>query len=157
MSIVKPSPAALADFWAEFTTATGNVGEPDDVFAFGDSAEMADELAALVLAGTKRATAGAMAQYEAEGLRPRAGDLSVVHLGDGTPVAVIRMTDVQVGFLTSVTDDFAWEEGEGERTRDWWIAAHQEYFRRSLPTAGLSYDDHLDVVFERFEVVWPIS
>lgn len=155
MRIVKPSPAALADFWAGFATATGAEGQPVDVFAFGDSSDMADELAALVLAGTKRATAAARAEYDAEGLVPKVGDLSVVHLADGTPVAVIRTTDVHVGPLTSVTDDFAWQEGEGERTRAWWIAAHQAYFRRSLGAAGLPYDDHLDVVFERFELVWP--
>lgn len=155
MDVAEPSPAALADFWAEFATATGTEGAPVDVFCFGDSVAMADELAALVLDGTKRATAGAVADYADPGAIPKVGDLSVVHLGDGTPVAVIRTTDIRIGPLTSVTDDFAWEEGEGERTRDWWIAAHRAYFLRTFAAAGRPYDDDLEVVFERFEVAWP--
>ena len=155
MDVVRPAPETVAEFWTAFTAATGTEGEPLDVFSFGDSAEMADELAGLVLEGTKRATAGAVADYEDAGMMPRVGDLSVVHLGDGTPVAVIRTTDIRVGPLTSVTDDFAWDEGEGERTRDWWIDAHRSYFRRTFAASGRVYDDDLEVVFERFEVAWP--
>ena len=47
-------------FWAAFCAATGVTGRPVDVYAFGDSAAMADALVDLVLAGTKRATAGAL-------------------------------------------------------------------------------------------------
>jgi len=37
------------------------------VFAFGDSPEMADELAHLVLDGPKRATAGLVLEFERDG------------------------------------------------------------------------------------------
>lgn len=50
-----------------------------DTFLFGDSVEMADELLELVLQGPKRATAGAVAEYAAEGIGlPCVGDFSVV-------------------------------------------------------------------------------
>ena len=72
-----------------------------------------------------------------------------------TPAAVIRTTDVRVGPLSSVDEQFAWDEGEGQRTRDWWLAEHRRYFRRAFATSGWQYDDDLAVVFERFVVVWP--
>lgn len=40
---------------------------PEVKEAFGDSAELADELIELVLDGPKRATAGAVAEFELEG------------------------------------------------------------------------------------------
>jgi uncharacterized protein YhfF len=89
------------------------------------------------------------------GAQPQVGDHPVLLRGDGTPVAVIRTTDVRVGPLSSVDEQFAWDEGEGERTRDWWLAAHRRYFRRTYAASGWEYDDDLQVVFERFIVVWP--
>jgi uncharacterized protein YhfF len=54
-----------------------------------------------------------------------------------------------------VDEAFAWDEGEGERTREWWLDAHRAYMRRVFARRGLEYDDRRDVVFERFAVVWP--
>jgi uncharacterized protein YhfF len=48
----------------------------------------------------------------------------------------------------------AWDEGEGGRTREWWLAAHQEFFRRYLPTIGADFDPAVATVFERFEVLF---
>jgi len=79
----------------------------------------------------------------------------VVLRGDGTPVAVIRTTDVRVGPLSSVDEQFAWDEGEGERTREWWLEAHRRFFRRTFAARGWEYDEDLEIVFERFVVVWP--
>ena len=159
MQMTPADPETVAAFWAAFVVASGVTGEPLEAFGFGDSAEMADELADLVLAHTKRATAAAVAEYAADpppgGAQPQVGDHSIVLRGDGTPVAVIRTTDVRVGPLSSVDEQFAWDEGEGERTRDWWIEAHRWYFRRAFAAHGWKYDDDLELIFERFVVVWP--
>ncbi|MEA2155763.1 MAG: hypothetical protein QOE11_1903 [Solirubrobacteraceae bacterium] len=160
MQMTPATPEAVAAFWAAYVAASSVRGEPLEAFAFGDSAEMADELADLVLAGTKRATAAAVADYGADaptgGARqPQVGNHSVVLRGDGTPVAVIRTTDVRVGPLSSVDEQFAWDEGEGERTREWWLAAHQRYFRRTFAARGSEADEDLEIVVERFVVVWP--
>lgn len=148
----EPDAAAVAAFWARFRTATGVTGEPVDVFAFGDSAAMADELSDLVVAGPKRATAGALLDHGPAG-PPAAGDHSVVVRGDGTPVAVLRTTEVRVGPLSSVDDAFARDEGEGDRTRDWWVAAHRAFFRRQAAATGQELGEDPELVFERFAVV----
>ena len=155
MTAAEPDRDAVAAFWAEFGAATGEPGEPADVFSFGDSAAMADELADLVLAGTKRATAGALVDYADEGSVPAVGDLAVVVRGDGSPVAVVQTTQVRVGPLTSVDDAFAWDEGEGDRTRAWWVEGHQAFFRRWFAATGKPADEDPELVFERFPVVWP--
>src|SRR4051812_44255626 len=94
------SRAAVASCWAAFCAATGTQGEPDDVYAFGDSAAMADDLADLVRAGTKRATAGALVDHTDGGHLPAVGELGVIVRGDGSPAAVVRTTEVRTGPLS---------------------------------------------------------
>ena len=53
-------------------------------------------------------------------------------------------------------ETFAWDEGEGDRTRDWSLAAHRRYFNRLTSREGFDFDDNILTVFERFEVVWPL-
>ena len=127
---------------------------------FGDSAAMADELAALVLHGPKRATAGLVDDYvlDDEPL-PLVGEHWVIIDGQGVQQVVVRTTEVRVGSLDSVDDSFAWDEGEGDRTRDSWLAEHRAFAKRRCATQGLEIPaggvDAMDAVFQRFEKVWP--
>ena len=127
---------------------------PDDVGPYGDDVELADELAELIVAGPKRATAGALADYEHAGIPvPQTGTLSIVTDGSGQPRALLRNTDVRVGPFESVEEEFAWDEGEGDRSRQHWLTRHEGYFRRILPLLGLEFSPQMPVVFARFEVV----
>lgn len=122
---------------------------------FGDSVELADELLALILHGPKRATAGSYDEYLLDGEQvPRVGGLSIATDGSGRARALIRTTEVRIGPLSSVDDAFAWDEGEGDRTRATWLADHEQFFRRWLPQVGLTYTDDMPTVFERFEVLY---
>ena len=128
---------------------------PSTVEPFGDSQEMADELVDLVIDGSKRATAAALADFEVEQIPPpEPGQLSIATGGRGDARAVLRTTGVRVGPLSSVDDAFAWDEGEGDRTRASWLADHEAFFRRHLPTIGVGFDPQMPTVFERFEVVY---
>lgn len=128
---------------------------PDAIERFGDSSELADELLALVLRGPKRATAGSLAAFEHEDAAlPAVGDHWVVVDGAGIPRAVLRTIEVRIGPLSSVDDAFAWDEGEGDRTRATWLADHDAYFRRELASLGLVFDPDMPTVFERFEVAY---
>jgi uncharacterized protein YhfF len=142
--------------WTEFAAAHGLGAAPHDEFAFGDSEALADELAELVASGPKRATAGLLADYEADGDPvPEPGAYSVVLDGRGQGVAVIRTTEVRVGPLSTVDEAFAWDEGEGDRTLASWLRDHTAFFTRRCVELGLEFSDELTVVFVRFEKVWP--
>ena len=158
MDIASADQAAVDAMWESYVTDSGYDGPLVTAFAFGDSAELADELGLLVLHGHKRATAGLLRAFEAEDEPlPRVGDRCLVLGGDGRPLAVVRTTDVRVGPLSSVDDSFAWDEGEGDRTRDWWLDAHARFFTSQCAAMGLPFSDDLGVVFERFELVWPLT
>ena len=118
--------AQVEQYWQRFVAANDvEAGAPDaDVFQFGDSAEVADRLLALVVEGPKRATASRRLE----------------HADDGSD-------------LPRVDDRFAWDEGEGDRTRDDWLRIHIGCFGRARPIEWEAPGDDLPVVFERFELV----
>jgi uncharacterized protein YhfF len=96
---------------------------------------MANELLALILAGTKRATACLLRDVEAGAeAMARVGDHVVVLDGHDRPRAIWRAKTVEVKPLHQVDDAFAWDEGEGERTRDDWLAMPKRYFAGSRRT-----------------------
>ncbi len=142
-------------FWRRYLAATGAATAPGytDLTCFGDSVELADELIALVIEGRKRATAASVAEYEAEAIAlPEVGDRWIACDGRGRPRVVVRTTDVRVGPLSSVDEAFAWDEGEGDRTRSDWLRAHTDFFERSHAQLGVAFGPDILVVFERFEV-----
>jgi uncharacterized protein YhfF len=149
--------SALTDeFWWDYRKAAGLQHDDYDVVAFGDGAELATELAELAVAGIKRATAGLVSQFGPDGEPPPVVGGYVVLL-DGTdrPRAIWRTTEVRIGPLNSVDERFARDEGEGERTREWWLSAHRRFFGRRAVAQGFRMHDEIETVFERFEIVWP--
>jgi uncharacterized protein YhfF len=148
-------PLAVAAFWERARDALGfDPARPAPAAScFGDMVELADELIDLVLAGTKRATASAVEHLEADGEPlPQVGGLWIATDGSMRPRALLETTDVRIGPLSSVDDAFAWDEGEGDRTRASWLDAHTRYFSRTRATAGLAFHPDIPVVFERFTV-----
>jgi uncharacterized protein YhfF len=148
--------ALTEEFWQEYRNAAGLDHHDYDVVAFGDGPEMATELAVLTVAGTKRATAGLVRQFGPDGEAPPIPGGYVVLLdGAGQPRAIWRTTEVRIGPLNSVDERFARDEGEGERTREWWLSAHRRFFGRMAERQGFHMHDEIETVFERFTVVWP--
>jgi uncharacterized protein YhfF len=144
------------EFWRAYRDAAGLDHDNYDVVAFGDGAEMATELAELTVAGIKRATAGLVRQFGPGGeAAPVVGGFVVLVDGADRPRAIWRTTELRIGPLNSVDERFAWDEGEGERTRDWWLSAHRRFFGRRAAEQGFHMHDEIETVFERFEIVWP--
>ena len=140
---------AVEEYWGRFVAATGIDG-PYTAWGFGNTPEMMTSLALLVRDGPKRATASLPADYGPDEPMPQAGDLSVILDGAGTPVCVIRTTHVEVRRFGDVDEDFAWTEGEGERTLADWRDGHERYFAAE----GTPVDDDSTIVLERFELLW---
>jgi ribonuclease BN (tRNA processing enzyme)/uncharacterized protein YhfF len=144
--------------WAEYRAAHPGLPPEADVYVdhFGDGPRVADELLAYITDGPKRATAGLVASYEHDGdALPRVGSHWVACDGSGRPRVVLRTTELRVGPLASVDEQFAWDEGEGDRSLAYWLAEHRRFFGRECERIGLELSDDLDVCFERFRVVWP--
>jgi uncharacterized protein YhfF len=147
---------ALRAYRAEVRAALGLAADTRlEAFGFGDTLELKDELAGLVVDGPKRATVGWIAEAEVLGeTLPQVGDYWIVLDGAGRPRCTIRTRETFVAPLLAVDAQFAWDEGEGDRTRDWWLAAHLRYFQRRAAEIGLAFDAAASpLLYERFEVV----
>jgi len=153
-----PRTAETDMFWEAFCGYAGLNHDNYVIGSFGDSPEMATELADSVIAGIKRATASLARDYgDGREPTPRPGDFVIMLDGKGRPRFIWRTTDVTIKPLSQVDEAFAWDEGEGDRTREWWLDAHRRYFGRQGMREGFELDGEMLTVFERFEVVWPLD
>ncbi len=144
---------AVASMGAAYRTATGYDG-PFTAWGFGDRSgpELMTQLGLLVRDGPKRATATPLAQLAAESEpHPEVGDHSVILDGQGFPLCIIRTSEITIAPFSSVDEQFAWDEGEGNRTLLSWRNDHLAFFA----TRGFDVDDDTPMVLERFEKVWP--
>jgi len=117
-------------------------------FSFGDSPALADELAALVLAGVKRATCWAAS----DGASTEVGNRIVMLDGSGRPRAILETVELTQRRFSEVDAAFAYDEGEGDRSLAFWQQAHREYFKRQR-----QFEEDMLLYCERFRVVESIG
>ncbi|MEY2979735.1 MAG: hypothetical protein RLZZ435_3875, partial [Cyanobacteriota bacterium] len=122
---------------------------------FGDSSALADELSNLILKGSKTATCSALWEWEAEGIQlPEIGTKTIVLDGKGKPTCIIETTEIMIRSFSAVDAQFAYEEGENDRSLESWRQEHWQYFSRVLPEIGKEPTPEMLLVCERFRVVY---
>ena len=112
-------------------------------FTFGDSAELADRLAALVVAGVKTGTCSAAVH----GPDTKVGERQVCLNSAGDPVCEIETVDMQTLPFADVTPEMAALEGEGDLSYAYWRDSHEDYYRRER-----TWSPEMQVIFETFRV-----
>lgn len=143
-------------FWLEYQRACGVQVEGFSATAYGHTRALADELAALIAAGAKRAHATLERDFEVEGdALPRPGEHIVVLDGRGTPQAIVRLRHVERRHFNEVDDEFAFECGEGDRTLAWWLVAYRQEFAERAEAQGFQVGERAVLILEYFELVWP--
>ncbi len=125
-----------------------------EAFGFGDTPEMADDLGGRVVAGIKTATCSLLWEYEITGdPMPAVGDFSVVLNGEGKPICIIQTTEVTITPFNEVDPQFAYDEGEGDRSLAFWRNAHWAFFESYCSKMGLTRSEEMPLVCERFRCV----
>src|SRR5437764_1975543 len=91
--------AALSQFWNDYVRSHPSLRGQHyfEAFHFGNTEQMANELAALVLGGVKTATSSSLWQLEQDH-QPivRVGDYSIVTDWKHQPVCIIQTTEVTI-------------------------------------------------------------
>lgn len=145
-------------FWDQFCASdrTMDPGTDYQVWSFGNTREMALELAELVLAGKKTATASSsnMNQLRPENA-PRSGGYSVVTDLDGEPLCVIQTTEISHLPFDEVDAVFAAGEGEGDLSLEYWRRVHWDYFKSEAARYDFEFDERSTVCCERFRLLFP--
>lgn len=126
-----------------------NIKYPDaNAWQIGDSPELANALADLVIKGLKTASCGSLASYQQEEFAPRIGSYNIILNGEDVPVCVIRLVSMRLVRFCDVTAEFARKEGEGDLSLAYWRKEHQRFFTRE----GYFSED-MELIAEEFEVV----
>lgn len=126
------------------------------VGAFGDSAELSNEMLDLIRSGQKRGGACLLWTYEAlnEAL-PLVGEIEIVldHLNE--PALIFRVVNVEAKPFCEVGADFAAVEGEGDGdgSLEYWRQEHWKYFQRECARLGREPAESMVVICESFELL----
>lgn len=125
-----------------------------EAFFFDLTKESASHLLELVLSGKKKATASSFHAYQIENEElPKIGEYSIVTDFDGKPYAVIQTKLVTILPFNEMTYEICMREGEDENLLSW-QNNHIHFFTEEGKLLGYTFDEHMLVVFEDFEVVY---
>ncbi|MFT5737874.1 MAG: hypothetical protein ACJAU2_001657 [Maribacter sp.] len=122
---------------------------------FGDNEKDANELAALVMRGIKKATSYSLLglQYRKEPL-PKIGNFLVVTNWAKEAQCIVRTTAVQLIPYFNINESNAILEGGGDNSLAYWKKTHWDYYTRELEAFERVPRDSMIVVFEEFERVF---
>ncbi len=116
-------------------------------FTFGDSRALNERLLALVRAGAKTATCGALRDFtDGDEPMPQVGRQDVALDWDGNPALLIETTEVVIRRICDMPEDFALAEGEGDFAE--WRRGHVDFFTRNG-----GFDPEMELVCERFRLI----
>ena len=129
--------------WQEYCRAANtDCNERHDIWKFCGGGVFADELANLVLAGVKTATAGTKLAYEmADENLPEVGTYSVILFDNEEAACIIRDTKVSIVPFNQVSAEHACKEGEDDRSLNKWREVHRRAFAPDYKAAGLEFDE----------------
>lgn len=148
---------SIISMWQNFLEQNPQLSEETlfEAWAFGNSAEMADELLDLVLKGKKTGTASAhdCYFYDDEEL-PEELAYSIILDGSGEAKCVIQTISVEVLPFNQITAEQAFKEGEGDRTLAYWRRVHQSFWQQQFVDYPLVFSDEMLVIYEEFKVVY---
>jgi len=147
----------VEEFWRRFCGENPQVNSntPYQVWYFGIGREDAAELANLVLQGKKTATASLVWEYENKPEdAPVLNGYSVVTDFDGNPKCVVKTTELRVLPFNEVNAEFAFDEGEGDQSLDYWREVHWDYFSSRCAEIGREPDLEMSVNCERFQLLY---
>ncbi|MDQ0185279.1 ASCH domain-containing protein [Cytobacillus kochii] len=149
------SQTAIDKIWQQYRQQHSEAPDTYVAWAFGDSEEMADALVELVAEGKKTATASNYLLYEIENEDlPQVGQLNIILDGKGLPKVIVKTTNVTVVPFDEVTENHAFNEGEGDCSLAYWREVHEAFFKRELAPLGKDFHEKILVVCEDFEVVY---
>ena len=119
---------------------------------FGDSPELADELAQLIQAGVKSATSFLLWDMEPDETMPTVGDIEIVVDGSGRPSCIIEITEVEIKPFNEIDASFAFDYGEGDQSLDWWHREMWQSYAEECEKLGRQASETMPLVCLRFQL-----
>lgn len=109
-----------------------------------------EKLISLVLSGEKKATTSLYNEYiEDKKSLPKISERSIILHDDNTYACLIEIENVIITEFKNITEEFAFIEGEGDKSLEYYRNEHYKIFKN----LDLNFSDESKVVFEIFRVI----
>lgn len=149
-------PSTISAFWKSFQENNREYfqcPQPQSYF-FCDNKKDADECADLVVKKIKRASSPSVWWFMKNNeVFPKVGDLAIVTNWEGEPKAMILTTKVEIVKLKDITPEYAFIEGEGDKSLEYWKKAHWEFYTNEMKPYNESPNEEMEIVCEYFETI----
>jgi uncharacterized protein YhfF len=145
----------LEKYLSSMSAAERNKCQRFDAYHFCSDEVSANNCAMLVINGEKRATASLLWAYEAEKEPlPEIGQLSVITNWKKIPQCIIETTSVKICPWNEVGPEFAFEEGEGDKSLNYWQTEHWKALSQECKQLGREPNEKMPLVLENFKVIY---
>ena len=147
----------ITTYWREFQMQNPKyekTKEPQS-FYFCDNKKDADECAELVKGNIKQATSPSLWWFEKnEEDLPKIGDIAIVTNWNNEPKAIIKTKKVEIVTFKNITAEYAFIEGEGNKSLEYWKKIHWKYYIKEMEKYGEKPNEDMKIVCEYFETIW---
>ena len=126
------------------------------VSQFADTPEAATSVGKLVRDGVKTTTSTLV--WGLEHIReplPKVGLIELIVDGNGDPLCITELTEVEIKPFNAVDEQFAFEYGEGDRTLAFWLSDNWDFLSSECIEIGREPSKTMPIVFQRFRVLYP--
>lgn len=149
-------PERIEEYWQEFCQVTSVNPETNyDAWSFGNTPDMANRLLQLVLDGTKQATSALVWDYQNDSdPLPTLDNYDVVFDADENPKAVLQRVEIRILPFNEVDAQFAFDEGEGDRSLEYWRRVHWDFFSGVCAEIGKKPEQTMPVSCVKFKLVY---
>jgi uncharacterized protein YhfF len=152
-------PSKTEAFWQSYLSTLSEEEQknapPYVVDQFADTPEAATKVGKLVRDGVKTTTSSLVWGLEHIGQPlPKVGNIELIVDGNGEPLCIIELTEVEIKPFNAADEQFAYEYGEGERTLSYWLRDNWEYLSRWCHEIGREPSETMPLVFQRFRVLY---
>ena len=145
----------VKDFWIKFCNEKRLPTDTKyQAWSFGNTKEMADELAELVNCNIKTATTSAFELYEIGDDIPEVGEYNIILGGSKEPVCITQTKVVYIMPYNLITPEHAWHEGEGDRSYKYWREVHDRFFVEEYKSEGKKFYEQAPMLCEVFEKIY---
>jgi uncharacterized protein YhfF len=86
---------------------------------------------------------------------PKVGQIELIVDGNGDPLCIIELTEVEIKPFNAVDEQFAFEYGEGDRTLAFWLDDNWDFLSRWCREIGREPSQTMPLAFQRFRVLYP--
>ncbi len=150
----------IKTFWKSYLATLSEADQMNTsayaVSQFADTPESATSVGKLVRDGIKTTTSTLVWGLEHFGEPiPKVGLIELIVDGNGDPLCITELIEVEIKPFNAVDKQFAFEYGEGDRTLEFWLGDNWDFLSRECLEIGREPSQTMPVAFQRFRVLYP--